>query len=360
MRVMYANAVYRKGATSGRNVHVYQFIHNATMLGHEVWTWPPDEHPDAHRLPSSRLKQFAQLRRADVIYVRLEMSIPRLIRWAISLRHFLIGSVPIVWEFNTVPEFGQLLGRSEADIQRVIEEFKSYGCGCDLAICVSRALADYVRDKLCIKRVLIVPNGSDPALFRPDVPPVRRVQRKPDQLNVVWIGSCDLAWHNFALLYRAAQLLWKRRNGSRVAFHIIGRDLRLIRDMPPNINYYGPKDYEILPRWLSAMDVGLCLYHSGPADYGSPLKLFDYMASGLAVVGTFQPQLREIFEKLGQTDLLIPPNDAEALADVLLDLALNRKRICCQAYAGRQIVIDFYNWHRAVRDTFREIETIST
>ncbi|MEE9613189.1 MAG: glycosyltransferase [Desulfatiglandales bacterium] len=360
MRVMYANAIYRKGDVSGGNVHVYQFIHHATKLGHEVWTWPPDEHPDAHRVSSSRLKRLAQLRRADVIYVRMEMRAPRVIRWAIPPRRLLIGSVPIVWEFNTVPEFGQVLGRSEADIQRAIQDFRHFGRGCDLAICVSRALEDYVRDNLGVKRVLTVPNGSDPDLFRPNVPSVRRIQRKSEQLNVVWIGSADLAWHNFALLSKTAQLLWNRGNGSRVAFHIIGQGFRLMRDMPPNINYYGPENYEMLPRWLAAMDVGLCLYHPGPADYGSPLKLFDYMASGLAVIGTFQPQVREVFEKLGQSDLLIPPDDAEALADVLLRLALNRKRIRRQANAGRQIVIDFYNWHRAVRDTFREIETIST
>ena len=69
------------------------------------------------------------------------------------------------------------------------------------------------------------------------------------------------------------------------------------------------------------MDVGLNVYHPGPADYSSPLKVFDYMASGLTVVSTEQPQAREIFQQLGQTDLLIPHDQPEMLADASARLA---------------------------------------
>jgi glycosyltransferase involved in cell wall biosynthesis len=265
----------------------------------------------------------------------------------------------MVWEFNTVPEYGLLRGQSEVDVQRAIQTFRDYGRGCDLAICVSSALANYVQDNLGIERVLTVPNGSDPDLFRPDVPPVRRVCSNSDQLNVVWIGSANLAWHDFDLLRKTAQLLWQSNDKLQVIFHIIGQAHNgLMRDMPPNVYYWGPENYNMLPRWLAAMDVGLYLNRPGPADYSSPLKLFDYMASGLAVVGTFQPQLREVFDELGQPDLLVPPDDAEALADVLRFLAMDRERTRCLGRAGRQRVIEFYNWHRAVQDTIREIQLI--
>jgi len=358
MRLAYPNGLYWENDTSGGNRHIGQFISNAVALGHEVWTWPGDQHPASRRLPVTKIGRLMAIRRMNAIYVRIENSPPGPSRWAIAPYRQLIGSPVIVWEFNVVPEFGRILGRSEADIERAIHGFRHYGRGCDLAICVSHALAEYVRDNLGIKRVLTVPNGSDPDLFRPDVPPVRRVQRNTDQLNVVWIGSADLEWHNFDLLREAAQLLWDRGLGRCVAFHIIGEGFRLMRDMSPNVNYYGSEDYSALPRWLAAMDVGLCLYRPGPADYSSPLKLFDYMASGLAVVGTFQPQLSEVFDQLGQCDLLVPPNDPEALADVLLRLAWNRDFVRSQGNAGRQIVIDLYNWRRAVRDTFHEIESI--
>jgi len=294
----------------------------------------------------------------DVLYVRVQSELPGVGRWAVFPHRYLYGLPIVVWEFNTVPEFALLRGRSQADVEREIARFRKYGQGCDLAICVSNALAEYVREKLGIPRVLIVPNGSDPELFRPDTPRVRRVRSDPGCLNVVWMGSAHIPWHDLDLLRETAQLLWQNERQSQIVFHVIGHGLELIPDMPPNVHCHGAKRYQMLPRWLAAMDVGLLLYRSGPADYGSPLKLFDYMASGLTVVGTTQPQLREVFEQLGQPDLLVPRDNPTALADVLLGLAADRERVRRQGALGRQLVIDHYNWRRAVRDILSEIEFI--
>ena len=82
------------------------------------------------------------------------------------------------------------------------------------------------------------------------------------------------------------------------------------------------------------------------------------MASGLTVVSTEQPQAHEIFEQLGQADLLIPHDQPGMLADALRRLAADpdyRKR---QGAAGRQLIIDRYNWRKSVTDTFAEIEKL--
>jgi glycosyltransferase involved in cell wall biosynthesis len=103
------------------------------------------------------------------------------------------------------------------------------------------------------------------------------------------------------------------------------------------------------------MDVGLCLYHPGPSGFGSPLKLFDYMSSGLAVVSNHQQQVSQIFEQLGQRDLLFDFGDSAALASILVRLASDRQRVRSLGRAARQLVIDRYNWRRAVDETFAAI-----
>lgn len=358
MRVAYLGNAYRLESPSGPHAHIGQFITNAVALGHQVWTRSGDQHPQASRLPATWIGRVRALRRMHAVYVRLEWRPTSPCRWAHVPYRQLIGAPMSVWEFNTVPEFGGMLGFSKEDVERAIQGFRHFGRGCDLAICVSRALADYVQNHLGIERVATVFNGSDPDLFRPDVSPARRVQRRPDQLDVIWIGSADNPWHNFDLLREAARLLWERRAGRPIAFHIVGPGFKGMRDMTPNVNYYGPEAYAALPHWLAAMDVGLCLYRPGPADYSSPLKLFDYMASGLAVVGTTQPQFCEVSEELGQSDLLVPPNDADVLADVLTQLAADRARVQRLGHAGRQRVIDQYNWRSAVQDVFCAIESV--
>jgi glycosyltransferase involved in cell wall biosynthesis len=358
MRVVYTNAYYRQNGADAGSAHVRQFITNTVALGHDLWLWGSGGHPATRPVPSSRIGRLRALRRMDVIFTRIDDKPPAATRWAISPYRQFIGSPLMVWEFNTVPEFGALLGSSEKEIQSAIEAFRYYGRGCDLATCVSRELAAYVREHLGIRRVLVVPNGSDPHLFRPDVEPVKRIQRSACQLNVVWIGSAYLDWNNFDLLRRAAEILWERRPRPRIAFHIIGQDFKFMGDMPPNVHYYGRQSYDNLPRWLAGMDVGLCLYRPGPADFGSPVKLFDYMSSGLTVVGTFHPQIREIFNKLDQSDLLVPADDPLALAEVLTKVAGDPQRMRRQGDEGRRLILDYYNWERGVRDTFHEIELL--
>jgi glycosyltransferase involved in cell wall biosynthesis len=264
-----------------------------------------------------------------------------------------------VWEFNAPPEFALLVGGTEASVTEAIEAYRCLGRDCDLAICVSENLTRYVKEKLGIDNALTVPNGSDPDLFRPDVPPIDRVDRVDGRLNVTWIGSLYIAWHDVDLLRAAATLLWARGAGQRVAFHLVGEGgAGLMRDMPPNVQFHGAEEYTVLPRWLAAMDVGLCLYRPGLADYSSPLKLFDYMASGLAVVGTPQPQVRQVFLDLDQPDLLVPHGDASALAALLLRLANDRGRVRRQGLAGRRRAIAFYNWRRVVEDTMLPIDRL--
>ena len=358
MRVIYTNAFYRKNGTDAGNAHVRQFIANTVALGHELWLWQGNPHPAARPAPTTRIGRLRAMRRMDAIFTRIDDRLPDSSRWAMPPYRQLIGSPVMVWEFNTVPEFGVLLGRTERQVQSAIHAFRRYGRGCDLAICVSAELATYVRENLGIRRVVTIPNGSDPDLFRPGLKPVNRLQRNGQQLNVAWVGSANLAWNNFDLLRAAAQILWERGEQSQIAFHIIGQDFRFMGDMSPNVHYYGRQDYETLPRWLAAMDVGLCLYRPGPADFGSPVKLFDYMASGLMVVGTSQPQLREIFDKLRQPELLLRSDDPALLADLLCKIAKSPEWVRRQGDAGRQLVLEYYNWQRAVRDTFREIEII--
>jgi glycosyltransferase involved in cell wall biosynthesis len=360
MRIAYANAGYQLNNPSGGNAHVRQFIDSAVALGHEIWTWENNRHPDAHQIPPSKLQRLMTLRQMNAICTRIDdrLPAPGYIRWSSQPYKRLLGSPVTIWEFNTVPEFGLIRGRSPADIQREIDHLRHYGQACDVAVCVSNALSDYVKTHLQIRQVLTVPNGSDPVLFHPQVTPVERVKRGSDRLNVVWIGSANLSWHNFDLLKDTARLLHQAETPTKIRFHIIGHAHALMREMPPNVIYHGSENYEALPHWLAAMDVGLCLYKSGPADYSSPLKVFDYMASGLTVVGTQQPQLQEIFQQLDQSDLLIPPADPQALAATLLALAAAPDRIKQQGQRGRQLVIDFYNWSRAAQDTIRAIEAV--
>lgn len=131
--------------------------------------------------------------------------------------------LPVVaWEFNAQPEFALHREKSETRVQQAIEKFRQLGRGCHLAICVSDALPEYLRNKLGRRNVVTVQNGFDPNLLRPDAPPVRRIQRNPHQLNVNWIGSHSIPWHHLTYLRDATSFLWERGHTMRFAFQMIG------------------------------------------------------------------------------------------------------------------------------------------
>src|SRR5437764_241615 len=81
----------------------------------------------------------------------------------------------------------------------------------------------FVQNNLKIRRTLVVPNGSDPELYKPGVPPVRRMLNTQDQFNVLWIGSAYVAWHNFKLLSDAANIIFDRGNPHNIVFHLLGQ-----------------------------------------------------------------------------------------------------------------------------------------
>lgn len=359
MKLLYANTRVRPGIHNGANAHVRQFVQHAAALGHEIYMRREGCHPSARPLPTGRWMKFRKVRELDVVYVRLEHAPVSPCTWAIGARRRLIGDPVMVWEFNTVPEFGEYCGLSPGRVQLNIQRLRQLGRGCDLAVCVSERLAEYVTGTLGISRTLVVPNGSEPDLYTPDAPVVERlIERSTGSFNVVWIGSAKLGWHDLDLLSDAARILWDRPNRCAVVFHLIGDGLDRMRDMPPNVHYHGAEDYERLPRWLSAMDVGLCLYRPGPAEFSSPMKVFDYMSSGLAVIATPQPQVREILDEIGTPELLVPPDDPAALANCLESLAHNREYVARVGTAARQLCVKKFTWRRAVGDTFAEIEKV--
>jgi glycosyltransferase involved in cell wall biosynthesis len=83
--------------------------------------------------------------------------------------------------------------------------------------------------------------------------------------------------------------------------------------------------------------------------YRSPLKVFDYMASGLPVVATDEEELRPIVRH-GHNGLLVQ-NDVGAIVDAIRKIKDSdgwRERM---GRAGREDVVRHYNWQRVAEET---------
>ena len=82
--------------------------------------------------------------------------------------------------------------------------------------------------------------------------------------------------------------------------------------------------------------------------YTSPLKLFEYLTTGRPIVASDLPAIREVLTN-GETALLVPPGDAEALAAALARLAGDQALQARLGAAARALAAD-YSWDaRAAR-----------
>jgi glycosyltransferase involved in cell wall biosynthesis len=72
-----------------------------------------------------------------------------------------------------------------------------------------------------------------------------------------------------------------------------------------------------VPRLLAAADIAVVPYPPMETDlWLSPLKLFEYMASGKAIIASAVGQLTEVVQD-GRNGLLIPPGDVPAMTAAL-------------------------------------------
>jgi glycosyltransferase involved in cell wall biosynthesis len=214
---------------------------------------------------------------------------------------------------------------------------------------VSEALAQWLRGRVPSgARIDVVPNGVDAARFAA----ARRIALEPETFTVGFVGGLR-PWHGLSDL--AAIFSRVRRDAPRARLVVVGdgpgrgdleRDL-VARGARDSVLFTGAVAPALVPAWLAAMDVVVAPYPgtTGGDDrfYFSPLKIFEYLAAGRAIVASRVGQISQILSH-GETGWLHAPGDIEDAARGILTLmrdeALRRKL----GSAGQRWVARHRSW----------------
>lgn len=181
--------------------------------------------------------------------------------------------------------------------------------------CVSKGLGDELKE-IGVKRVLVAPNGVD--LSRYEGLPSRADARASlgwDERPVAAYTGQLFAWKGVATFADAAALL----PGVRcLMIGGTGKELEEYREKAkkiPNLEVAGQIPPSEVPLRARAADV-LVLPNTSQdkesREHTSPLKLFEYMASGTPVAASDLPSIREIAN--ASNSRIVPPDDPRALA----------------------------------------------
>lgn len=181
------------------------------------------------------------------------------------------------------------------------------------------------RFRLGSERLLVAPDGIDVDKFILTVskPEVRKKLNLPlDKKIVMYIGGLE-EWKGVGTFLEAS----KGFLGRDVVLAVIGGDeleVSALKNKYQLVRFLGRKPYKDLPLNQRAADV-LVVPNSGKCEisrtFTSPLKLFAHMASGVPLIVSDLPSMREIASE--EQVYYFKPDDKESLAQAI-SMVMNR------------------------------------
>ncbi len=343
MRIVYHHRIRSK---DGQAVHLEELIAGLRELGHEVLLVGPDAFARASFGHDPRnlayIKKFVPAALYEV--AELAYNIPAWLRLRRAVRQFrpdfiyerhnlylLAGiwcgrysGVPVLLEVNAplADERTRFGGLGLRRLARSLEHWVWRNA--DGVLVVTGTLADMVRASgTDNEHIAVIPNAIDPARFQmfADTNSAKEKLGLSGRLVLGFVGFVR-DWHG---LDSVVQLLARPGVPANLHFLILGEgpaiaDLKdLVRGLGviDRVTFAGLVERDELAQQMAAFDIALlprCV------DYCSPLKLFEYMAAGKAVVAPDQANIREIIED-DNSGLLFAPEHPSAMADAILKLA---------------------------------------
>ncbi|XKE75642.1 glycosyltransferase family 4 protein [Cytobacillus firmus] len=113
-----------------------------------------------------------------------------------------------------------------------------------------------------------------------------------------------------------------------------------------HMQFHGKVPYEEIQKYMAAASIGIIPYLPEPNHLVClPNKLFEYMASGIAVVASDFPHYREVIEN-SDAGQLIDPTKPESIAEGILKLMENQSQTVLKQQKGKAMFRDVYNWEQ--------------
>jgi glycosyltransferase involved in cell wall biosynthesis len=343
MRILYSHRIQSR---DGQSVHMEELISAFLREGHEVRVIGPSFYDHSgfggdsgtvallRRLLPGALGEFAELAYNIPAYLRLRRTCrefkPDLIYERYNL-YYLAGAwlarssgLPFYLEVNS-PLADERIDHGGLQLQSIARRAERYvwrTAGRILAVTgvLREIVVKTLRDAgIEHPHVDVVPNGILLVRFLPA--PFEPAPTKPEPMRPVVLGFVGFvrSWHGLDAVIRAMAghergPAW---DGRPIAFTIIGEgpargeleQLSAELGISDRVTFSGLVDHARIPDLVAEFDIAL---QPKVNAYASPLKIFDYMAAGRAIVAPDQPNIREILQH-DETALLFDPAATDGL-----------------------------------------------
>ena len=342
MRILYSHRVHSR---DGQSVHIDELVKALRRAGHDVRVAGPALYERADFGSESRLVPMLRRFVPSALFEIIELlySLPGLVQAWRTCRGFVpeliyerynlfyfCGTllkywfrIPLYLEVNSPlaaerTRFGRLRLRAlAARCERALWR------SADRVFVVTTALGDIVAAAgVDRNRIVVTPNGIDLAAFT--AAPYRASPGAPVTLG--FIGFVR-EWHGVDAVITG---LASERTSPPLRFIIAGdgparpaleRQAAAL-GVTDLVEFIGLQPRNHVPQLIASFDIAL---QPRAVSYASPLKLFEYMACGRAIVAPDQPNIREILDD-NETGVLFDPDAPGALWRAVRDLAADPVR----------------------------------
>jgi glycosyltransferase involved in cell wall biosynthesis len=358
VRILYH---HRTRSKDGQYVHIEEMIHALRAQGHEVIIaappaienedfgadagavallkrWLPKWFYELMELGYSlvayrRLAKAIRQHKPDCIYERYNLFLPAGV-WA--ARRF---KLPLLLEVNApiLEERSRYDGLALTGLARWSQAYAWRNA--DMVLPVTQVLGDIVASYgVDPKRIVVIPNGINGERFdrAPDVEAAKRALGLEGRLVLGFTGFVR-DWHG---LDKVLDLIAADPPGSQRHLLVVGDGParagleRQARDLgiENRVTFTGIVGRDDVARYVAAFDIAL---QPAVVAYASPLKLFEYLALGKAIVGPAQPNIEEILRQDHNAVLFDPadPNGLAAAVSRLCGDAVLRNKVAANARA---------------------------
>lgn len=225
-------------------------------------------------------------------------------------------------------------------------------------ICVSEPAKRHLVEtwKVDPAKIVVMPNGVDIDLFHPGYDPTQiRLELNLGNSPVVGFVGGFQHWHGLDRLVKGFAQVLAEFPCAKLLLVGDGRARGEVQEkvaelgLAESVVITGLIPQDRVPEMLSAIDVAVLPYPRLPKElWFSPLKLYEYLAAGKAVVASRDGQIAEVVRD-GDNGLLVEPGNTDALAKAMIRLLndpAERERLGGNA---RRQAVEHHSWDHYIR-----------
>jgi len=251
---------------------------------------------------------------------------------------------------------GLLKNKALIRVFSILEKF-AYRSADKISVIADGFVDNLVSKNVAPDKIVQIPNWVDVNFIRPMSKESNafRTEHKLDHKFVILYSGNIALTQGLETVVKAAAIL---RDIPDIAFVIVGEATGLQR-LQEECNQCGANNVmllpfqprERLPEMLAAADVGLVVQKKNVISFNMPSKIQVLLASGRAIVGSV-PNNGTAARAIRQSGggVIVPPEEASALANAVLDLYQHPEKVKTLGYNSRKYAVEQYAFDQALNN----------